>query len=456
MLVVDVLNPQANFSFSLCMKQNVAMPATSNIANWPGQCAVYNFAQPTTVAAAKRAVYSSGALRGVGSEASAHGASASAAVAYNNHGLLERRALVGNWSASAMVRVGNYFATLIATTAPTVNTTITLQLSGKQCAGGGYGPACEVPAELGNNDMMVVHTPVTASTLLTFDGSFINGSTQALDLTLAKSGNATGTAYVRWSAPPLTVAGGYDLMLVLGEGTTSASVPSPRSGLWFVMLVDTDNVTVLTLNVTLNAPYCAAGSVGAKCDTQFTSVGSTAGAVSDLGTLASGGQAFVAFAAKTPLSIAAAADDSPSVPSLYAKLGGLPTATDYDFANCNVAACSNQVTLKVPSTDVPAGLQDEQWYALVVANGDGGVSVWNADACANNCSGDNGSCTVATSTCACNDDFEGFDCSTSKSALERWEWALIIGGGVLVAIALIGCIVYFIQKQNRRKGFERV
>jgi len=354
-----------------------------------------------------------------------------------------------------MVRVGNYYATLIATTAPTVNTTITLQLSGKQCATGGYGPACEVPAQLDNNVAMTVHTPATMSTLLTFDGSFINGSTQALVVTLSKAGNTTGTTYLRWSAPPVAVAGGYDVMLNLGDGTTTSSVPTPRPGMWFVMFVNNDNTSVLTVNVTLNAPYCTAGTVGAQCNTAFTTLGA-AGIVNDLSGQTTGAQTFFAIPVKNSLSIAAAADDSPSVPSLYAKLGGLPTASDYDFANCDVASCSNQATLKVPATDVPAALQDQQWYVMLVANGDGGVSVWNADGCANNCNGENGNCNVATSTCACTDDFEGFDCSASKSALERWEWALIIGGGVLVAIALIGCIVYFIQKQNRRKGFERV
>lgn len=78
----------------------------------------------------------------------------------------------------------------------------------------------------------------------------------------------------------------------------------------------------------------------------------------------------------------------------------------------------------------------------------------NANGCANNCTSTAaGTCNAATSTCACTADYQSFDCSQSKNQLERWEWALIMGGGVLVAIGLIGCIVYFIQKQQVRSNF---
>ena len=102
-------------------------------------------------------------------------------------------------------------------------------------------------------------------------------------------------------------------------------------------------------------------------------------------------------------------------------------------------------------------MANSEWFVMVKSNDVGGVSVWNANGCANNCTSTAaGTCNAATSTCACTADYQSFDCSQSKNQLERWEWALIMGGGVLVAIGLIGCIVYFIQKQQRRKGFERV
>jgi hypothetical protein len=93
---------------------------------------------------------------------------------------------------------------------------------------------------------------------------------------------------------------------------------------------------------------------------------------------------------------------------------------------------------------------------LVVANSPGSLHVWNAagGACAGNCN-NHGKCNTELATCTCDEDYSSFDC-LEKSALERWMWALIIGGAVLVAIGLIGCIVYFIQRQSRRAGFERV
>jgi hypothetical protein len=130
----------------------------------------------------------------------------------------------------------------------------------------------------------------------------------------------------------------------------------------------------------------------------------------------------------------------------------------FDFVDCTVSLCTDdQNTLIVSSSDVADPDVNQMWYVLVVANSAGSLHVWNAagGACASDCNG-HGQCDATVAKCKCDDDYASFDCLEPKSALERWEWALIIGGAVLVAIGLIGCIVYFIQRQSRRAGFERV
>ena len=111
------------------------------------------------------------------------------------------------------------------------------------------------------------------------------------------------------------------------------------------------------------------------------------------------------------------------------------------------------------------GQVERRWGCVCLVSADSGGVVLrvrnrvcathrNANGCANNCTSTTaGTCNAATSTCACTSDFQSFDCSQAKNQLERWEWALIMGGGVLVAIGLIGCIVYFIQKQQVRLCF---
>lgn len=168
-------------------------------------------------------------------------------------------------------------------------------------------------------------------------------------------------------------------------------------------------------------------------------------------------RALLANASAEAVAVAAAAlNPDDKRPELFARLGALPTADTFDLFDCSVSHCpADQSTLIVPADDVADA--SAPWYVMVVPQSDGGVGVWNAagGACAGNCGGQ-GNCTAATATCTCDADYTSFDCALSKSKLERWEWALIIGGGVLVAIGLIGCIVFFIQKQQRRAGFERV
>lgn len=442
-LTVEVQGTNLTWAFQLCVKLHVGSPASAGAQEFAktGYCApLFAFGATT-----KRALFGAGS-----------------AVAQASSRALARRSAAAAWSESKSVVAGHFWLTVVGASAATANTTLSLHLSGASCAAPNhYGANCEQPAQLTPGASLLVPTAAAAQTLLQLQSSAaaINASTGAVVVAIDKLSNTTGGAlYARFAAPPTTSA--YDAVATLGAavGVSTLTVPSPRQGTWFFLVVNADNTTALQLNVTLTVTQCAAGTYGASCAVSAAPIGG-AGVVVDLGNLTESAVAYFRFAANESLAIAAAANDAAQHgPSLYAKLGSLPTESDFDVVDCTVAACSAlQRTLIVPQAAVWSGMAGAEWFVMVKSNDVGGVSVWNANACANNCTTvDQGSCDAATSTCACKDPFTSFDCSANKNALERWEWALIIGGGVLVAIGLIGCIVYFIQKQQRRKGFERV
>lgn len=446
-LTVEVQGTNLTWAFQLCLKLHVASPAVAGSQNWNNTryCNLYSFGGASGY---KRAVFSNGELRGFGADAHA---------SHAEHAAVQRRSL-GAWQQSNNVVAGHFMLTVSAATAPSTNTTITLVLSSTTCAvANHFGPNCETPAQITPGVAQTVTTAAHAITLLELASNVgnINATTGALVVQVDKVGTTAGTVYARFSAP--STATSFDLSAPLTNASTILTVPSPRQGTWFFSIGNGDNTTALVTNVTVTVKQCGT-TFGPDCSISPAAIG-TAGAVVDFQNLTMGAVTYFRFPANATLAIAAVADDATQhSPSLYAKLGSLPTVNDFDVVDCSVSSCTApQNTLIVPQDAVWSGMAGSEWFVMVKSNDVGGVSVWNANGCANNCTSTTaGTCNAATSTCACTSDFQSFDCSQAKNQLERWEWALIMGGGVLVAIGLIGCIVYFIQKQQRRKGFERV
>jgi len=257
----------------------------------------------------------------------------------------------------------------------------------------------------------------------------------------------------------------HDAVLEVKEGgfnkTVSKSIALPVAGEWYFHT----EVTGLKVNTTFAGQYhltatlanCNGDKYGADCKLSVKSL-QAPGQLLKTAEAKEGQWFFYEYTrnASSPTNATAlgfaAAQVGSKAPLVVARLGALPTETAYDLKQCTLKDCAGaQSTLLVPESQAAQGT----WFIGVKAVEDGELAVWNAadGACAAGCS-KHGKCEEAQ--CTCESDFESFDCASPKPALERWEWALIIGGGVLVAIGLIGCVVYFIQRQQRRAGFERV
>ena len=401
-LTVEVVGQNLTWPFQLCMKLHVASPPAAGAQMFAktGYCApLFTFA-PAQSATNKR---------------SAHA--------------LARRNNVAVWTATQPAVDGHFFATIVGSSAAVANTTITLNLSGTTCAAANhYGPNCVQPAQLTAGTALFSKTAGAGQTLLQLNNAPINATTGAVQVSINKLSNVTATLYARFAAPPTTTD--YDLMGAIADGLSVTTVNSPRQGSWFFLLANGDNTTELITNTTVSLVQCGA-AFGPQCNIAPALVGA-AGVVTALNNITQGGVAYFRMGANVSLAIAAAVNDPQQHgPSLFAKLGSLPTETDFDAVDCSVTACSvTQRTLIVPAADVWSAMQSSEWFVLVKSNDVGGVSVWNANGCANNCTnGDQGTCDAATSMCTCKANYQAFDCGSNKNALERWEWALIIGSG---------------------------
>eukprot|EP01108_Squamamoeba_japonica_P005040 TRINITY_DN393_c0_g1_i1.p2 TRINITY_DN393_c0_g1~~TRINITY_DN393_c0_g1_i1.p2 ORF type:complete len:497 (+),score=331.88 TRINITY_DN393_c0_g1_i1:141-1631(+) len=430
--------------YEACLKQDVASPVASGRAMWnkKGFCELFRFENTTATAFAK------------------FGGAAGAAVA---------------GASTVNVRAGTYFVTIAAVEALKKNVTAELTLSGTSCPKfGETGANCAPLPSLDANTPteLSAHGANALSAVYLADSGAITAETGAAVITVNHVAGDKSALVARWGALPTATL--FDAKLdVKLNGTAKATIVAPRAARWYFGVLNGNSTLPTTVNVTVALTQCKAGSVGAACKTKVTAFGKP-GAAAETAVKkgdvvyykfhrnATAAMAALMAAPAASLAVAAAQYDADAAnqtaPAIYARLGALASADDYDVAGCTVAHCAaDQNTLMVPEADVSPALDDAEWYVAVVATADGTLAAWNAagGACADDCSG-NGECDAATATCTCADNFASFSCSVAVSKLERWEWALIIGGSVLVAIGLIGCIVFYIQKQQRRSGFERV
>jgi hypothetical protein len=476
-----------------CFKLGGAAPAAAGRNHWStaGYCELFHFTNTTATteqgasSSVKRAVLRvPDNLRGVGSHA---GDMAAESVLVDSlHSNVHARRSVAAAAARGVavqnVRAGTYYITISAATGVAANTTLSLKLSGLACpAAGQYGPTCAALSPVAEGVSFPFNNiAANGSAAARFgDSKLINDTTAALTIA-AQVDTTDGSVSVlaRWGGVP--TADVFDAKVVVADkGVQTAQVIAPRAANWYFAVLNNNNKTAVNANITVTLTQCGAGLFGAQCNTTVADLDKP-GQVADHDQVAAGDSFYYKFNANATtaaqfrallagvnadaLAVAAALTVDPdanvnvTAPSIYARRGALPTANDFDYVDCTVASCADdQNTLIVSSADVANPETNQLWYVLVVANTAGSLHVWNAagGACAGNCN-EHGKCNTELAACTCDEDYASFDCLEPKSALERWEWALIIGGAVLVAIGLIGCIVYFIQRQSRRAGFERV
>lgn len=489
-LTIEITNYDG-YEYWACLKIGAAAPANAGANQWmtAGYCELFHFTNvtgtptPHESSPVKRAVlHVPENLRGVGSQAGAVAADSVLVDSVHANAHARRNIAAGTrGSALLNVRAGRYYVTVNSVVPHVANTTLQLKLSGTSCPSvGQYGPACTALQPV-SDGVSFPFNNVDASGIVAArfaDSKAINDTTASLNIA-AQVDTADGSVAVlaRWGGAPTATV--YDARIeVTAKTVLTATVAAPRAANWYFAVVNNNNKTAVNANITVTLSQCGEGLFGLGCNTTLTELAKP-GLLIDHDTVAVGDKFYFKYNANTTfaqfrallagapadaLAIAAASTASGDVevnataPSIFARRGALPTTTDFDFVDCSVSACTDdQNTLIVSSADVADPDVNQMWYVLVVANSAGSLHVWNAagGACASACNS-HGECDTTVAKCKCDDDYESFDCLESKSALERWEWALIIGGAVLVAIGLIGCIVYFIQRQSRRAGFERV
>jgi hypothetical protein len=492
-LTVSIANYDGR-EYWACLKNGAAAPAAAGKQHWdePLYCTMVTFTNSSTTSSfaaepssrARRAVPAN--LRGVGSSADAAAADVVSGVALgvaSSVSSRRRRSAPGAFvrgSVSVNVPAGNYFITVAAKDAQAANTTLAFQLSGQHCANvGEVGANCTpLPKIVAGTSFTFPAVPVNGTSWAQLDNyQQINGTTASVTI-VAQVDTADSTVAVVARAGAFPSATVFDASIPVTKAFTpvTATLLAPRAAPWYFAIVNT-NTSAVVANITVTFKQCGTGAFGADCNTQINATGA-AGVAADAAVTA-GQQLYFSFsrysklallesAGPAALSIAAAqtvdvdANVNATAPAVYARRGALPTPTQFDYIGCTVSACPDDQTTMIVSAESIYGNANDTWYVLVVPSVAGTAHVWNAagGVCANNCTStadvEQGRCNLQTATCSCDDGFASFDCKVAVSALERWEWALIIGGAVLVAIGLIGCIVYFIQRQSRRQGFERV
>lgn len=486
------LNNHKLVGFKVCLKQNVAAPSAAGMQNWdnPLFCELFHFTNGTKAstlkwnvgAAAQRLRSVNARLRGFGSVASDVSGSVASSVSAGRE--LSRRSVSSTapsgegYIQMKNVRAGMYYVTVAATSKQSKNMTLSMTMSGTKCPNAGENPMnnCKAFPSVSNGQSLELKkmAPKAMATAQFADWNTITANTGSVTImaNLYESSNSSATVLARYGAPPTMDV--YDAKLDLTEGkgndgkSEMGTIASPAKAPWYVSVIN-GNMTTASVNVTVVLKQCDAKKFGKGCAATAKMLGK-AGALDSMEEAKKDQPIYVMYkkndtasmfdllnANNTALAVAAAAlNPDDKRPQVYARYGLFPSTTEFDLVDCSVMSCpKDQSTLIVGTDDVAA--TGDAWYVMIVPQTDNGVGVWNAEGgkCANDCGG-NGNCTVATATCTCAADFTSFDCATAKDKLERWEWALIIGGGVLVAIGLIGCIVFFIQKQQRRAGFERV
>lgn len=469
-----------------CLKNGAAAPAVAGRQNWDNAnyCLALHFTNSTGVATVSvpraRSVAVPANLRGVGSSVDAVAADAVAvplgAAASRRRSAAGAAAAWVRGSATANAAAGNYFITVVAAAATNANVTLALTLSGSRCPQAGQAGAncAALPKVTVGQTFTATNLPVNGTALAQLANYEAINATTASFTVAGQVDSVDGKASIvaRAGAFPTDTVFDFSLPIPTPKTLVSGSFLAPRAGRWYFAVVN-QNASIVTANFTVTVTQCGAGHFGADCNANITKTG--APGAPDAVTVAANQQLYysfsryaaAAFAEAGPATLAIAAaqtvdEDSganATAPAVYARLNALPTATTFDYVNCNVAACAEDQNTLIVAADAIIGNANDTWYVLVVPAVAGQTHVWNAagGACANNCTNaDQGSCNAATATCQCTESYTSFDCEVKVSLLERWEWALIIGGAVLVAIGLIGCIVYFIQRQSRRAGFERV
>lgn len=483
------LKDHKTVGFKLCLKQRVAAPSVAGTQGFdnPLYCDLFHFTNASSSAtvhyavgaAAQRVRSVSAALRGVGSAQRDVAASVNAAAAAG-HQLARRSVSEGEgYIQRKNVRAGDYYFTIAATSKEAKNITLGMTLSGMKCDQADQDPlnncaAYKTIQEHKSENVVNIAAKGVATRMFSDWGNIgPNTGNMQVSANLYDSPNATADVVARWGAPP--TADVFDLKLTVtddgkGKGESKmGTIGAPAKAAWFVTIFN-GNLTTASVNLTVTLYQCDKDKFGADCKVEPKALGK-AGELDEMDDAKKDVPLYFVYAANDTKALyefmanvstesiafaAAALNPDDKAPTVMARNGMLPTAEEFDLTGCSVASCpADQATLIVPKTDVAS--TDTTWYVMVTPQTDNGVGVWNAagGACAGNCGG-NGNCTAATATCTCFEDYTSFDCAMTKSKLERWEWALIIGGGVLVAIGLIGCIVFFIQKQQRRAGFERV
>lgn len=479
MTQITITNHQ-NMEFKLCLKQGVAPPVLAGQQNWDNAlyCDLYHFTNGTKSTTVYSEVSShrlrsiNDQLRGSGSSVSNNDRSFGAVAAHHVRRMVTSQTVGGEGHIQLKnLRAGQYYATIAVIGVKKGNFTVDLEVDGFACpqAGqDGYNNCRNLGAIVDGQPQMFPDIDMWASAMYG-DWDKINAETASVTVSanlINPTVNTTAMIYGRWGALPTSTI--YDFMLpaLIGVQTQKATLNVPQAAMWYFGVHNPNGAAFpASVNVTVSRVQCDKGKMGPDCKTKFNTL-PAADAAASLTDVKKGDMlyfeyylnktALTATEMKNSVAFAAAALEGDVVPKVYARYGMIPTPTEFDLVDCTTGNCKEQATLLLPEDDV---MGDKKWYILVIPQGDKGVVVWNAKggACANKCGGDNqGTCDTKTATCTCKTDFESFDCSVSKNQLERWEWALIIGGAVLIAIGLIGCIVFFIQKQQRRAGFERV
>jgi len=321
------------------------------------------------------------------------------------------------------------------------NTTVTISITGDDCAWPTFGPNCITGVPLTGNFTFDFKTGEQDQYFYYDAPTYDDRTVASLKFSASAAGGGSVDAedillYARYLGTPSSKV--YDGV----DANGTVTVDSPRRGMWVFYV---HAIATGTYDFQIDEHVCEPRMAGPSCNIPVEDAFNNM----TLTITMDKGSKYILFrtAADQGLVVSATTSNSSNIPFIYASRWQIPVVTDKgitaDVMNCNRNYCSVVRSIAHNSTG-------EDWYIIVEGSSGENVTygLWFNTTCVPDCATENHGDCLDSGKCMCEIDYEGIDCSVSKGLGPQYI-VLIIIASLVVASAIIGFVAWAYMRRKR-------